>query len=96
MKRKHVIEQIKHTDENGKEFRMAQQLAKILKYSEYRYFLPAIERAKEACVNSSQNTTDHFEDILEMIKHYGALNPVIKNRWVLLLTNILHWKKENA
>ncbi len=62
-----VFEQIKHTDENGNEFWSARELSKILEYSEYRHFLPAIERAKEACFNSRQNTTDHFEDILDMI-----------------------------
>ncbi len=43
-------------------------MAKILEYSEYRHFLPVIERAKEACTNSGQNIADHFEDILEMIE----------------------------
>lgn len=42
-------------------------MAKALEYSEYRHFQPVIERAKEACVNSGQKLTDHFEDILEMV-----------------------------
>ncbi|MEA4936292.1 MAG: DNA damage-inducible protein D [Paludibacter sp.] len=62
-----VFEQIKHIDENGNEFWSARELSKVLEYSEYRHFLPAIVRAKEACFNSGQKILDHFEDILDMI-----------------------------
>ncbi len=61
------FEKIKQIDENGNEFWSARELAKLLKYSEYRHFKPAIEKAKEACVKSGQNCRDHFEDILEQI-----------------------------
>ena len=40
---------------------------KILEYTEYRHFLPVIEKAKIACRNSGQRIEDHFEDILEMV-----------------------------
>jgi len=63
-----IFEQIKRFDENGNEFWSARDLAKVLEYSEYRHFLPAIERAKEACQNSGHNLADHFEDILEMVE----------------------------
>jgi len=62
-----LFEQIKQTDENGNEFWSARDLSKALEYSEYRHFIPVIERAKEACINSGQQLADHFEDILEMI-----------------------------
>ncbi len=62
-----VFEQLKKVDEYGNEYWSARDLSKVLEYSEYRHFLPVIARAKEACVNSGQNTMDHFEDILEMI-----------------------------
>jgi DNA-damage-inducible protein D len=62
-----IFEQIKRLDENGVEYWSARDLSKVLEYSEYRHFLPALERAKEACQNSGQNRDDHFEDILEMI-----------------------------
>lgn len=56
-----LFEQIKQTDENGNEFWSARDLFKALEYSEYRHFLPAIERAKEACTNSGQKLSDHFD-----------------------------------
>lgn len=62
-----LFEQIKQTDENGNEFWSARILSKVLEYSEYRHFLPVLERAKEACQNSGQEVSNHFEDILEMI-----------------------------
>ena len=62
-----VFEAIRQTDEKGNEFWSARDLARVLEYSEYRHFLPVIERAKEACVNSGQPVTNHFEDILELV-----------------------------
>ncbi|WP_191968519.1 DNA damage-inducible protein D [Cellvibrio sp. KY-GH-1] len=63
-----TFESIKALDENGNEFWPARQLAKVLEYSEYRHFLPVLERAREACRNSAQAVEDHFEDILEMVE----------------------------
>ena len=71
---KTIFEQIKETDENGNEFWGARKLSKILEYSEFRHFLPVIERAKEACLNSEQNIEDHFEDYLEMVSIGSGAN----------------------
>jgi DNA-damage-inducible protein D len=62
-----IFEQIKKIDENGIEFWSSRELSKVLEYSEYRHFLPTLERAKEACKNSGYSVSDHFEDILEMV-----------------------------
>ena len=64
-----VFEQIKIIDEKNNEFWEARKLAKILEYSEFRHFLPVIEKAKEACTNSRQKVEDHFEEYLEEIDH---------------------------
>ena len=55
-------------EEEGCEFWSARQLAKVLEYSEYRHFLPVIDKAKEACKNSGNTIEDHFEDVLEMVE----------------------------
>jgi hypothetical protein len=62
-----IFEKIKEIDENGNEFWGARKLSKIIEYSEFRHFLPVIERAKEACKNSNQSIEDHLEDYLEMV-----------------------------
>lgn len=64
-----IFEQIKTTDENNNEFWEARKLAKILEYSEFRHFLPVIQKAKESCLNTKQKVEDHFEEILEEIDH---------------------------
>jgi len=68
---------IRHVDEAIGEYWLARQLAKVLEYSEYRHFVPVIERAKTACQNSDQRVDDHFEDVLGMVGiGSGAQRPV--------------------
>ena len=62
-----LFESIKHVDEAGNEYWTSRAMWKILEYTEYRHFLPVIEKAKIACKNSGQRIEDHFEDILEMV-----------------------------
>ncbi len=62
-----IFEQLKRVDENGNEYWSARELSKVLEYSEYRHFIPVINRAKEACTNSGHDIADHFEDFLEMV-----------------------------
>jgi DNA-damage-inducible protein D len=63
-----TFEGIRNVDADGNEFWLARPLGKVLDYSEYRHFLPVVERAREACRNSGQPEADHFEDILDMVE----------------------------
>lgn len=63
-----TFESIRKLDEDGNEYWLARQLSRVLEYSEYRHFLPVIERAREACRNSGRDSADHFEDILDMVE----------------------------
>jgi DNA-damage-inducible protein D len=62
-----TFEGIRRLDPNGHEYWLARQLARVLEYSEYRHFLPVIERAQTACRQSQHSVGDHFEDVLEMV-----------------------------
>jgi DNA-damage-inducible protein D len=62
-----TFENIKLIGNDGSEFWMARQLGKILDYAEYRNFLPVIEKAKKACVNSGQPVENHFVELHEMV-----------------------------
>jgi DNA-damage-inducible protein D len=62
-----IFEQIKHTDENGNEYWMARQLAKVLEYTDFRNFTSVIEKAKEACRNSNLQVEDHLVELNEVV-----------------------------
>lgn len=62
-----LFEQIKEINENGNEFWGVRKLSKVLEYSEFRNFIPVIEKAKEACKNSEQSLENHFVDFHEMV-----------------------------
>lgn len=63
-----TFEGIRHVDDEGNAFWQARALTKVLDYSEYRHFLPVVERAREACNNSGQPLEDHIEDVLTMVE----------------------------
>jgi len=62
-----TFDAILHRDGQGNEYWLARQLARVLEYSQYRHFLPVLERAREACRNSGQKVADHMEDVLTMV-----------------------------
>ena len=62
-----LFEQIKHIDENGDEFWMARQLAKVLDYTDFRNFVGVISKAVEACNKSGQQVKDHIVEANEMV-----------------------------
>ncbi len=45
----------------------ARELQSVFNYTDWRNFLKVIDKAKEACTNSGEQTTHHFVDINKMI-----------------------------
>ena len=54
-------------EQGGVEYWMARDIQRLLDYTEWRNFLLVIDKAKTACVNSGQNSTDHFVDVNKTI-----------------------------
>jgi len=65
---KKMFEDIRKVREDGKEYWSVRDLAEILGYSEFRNFIPALNKAREACENSGQATHNHFVDFHEMVQ----------------------------
>jgi DNA-damage-inducible protein D len=63
-----VFEEIKRVNDHQSEYWSARQLAKALKYKDYRNFETVLKKAKEACKNSDQPVKDHFGDVTDMIQ----------------------------
>lgn len=74
-----TFEDIRHVDDQNNEFWLARELATVLNYSQYRHFVPVIERAKEACRNSGQSVENHIEDILTMVEIGSGAKRQIKD-----------------
>ncbi|MCK5519584.1 DNA damage-inducible protein D [bacterium] len=62
-----TFDEIKNIGADGSEYWMARQLSKILDYAEFRNFIPVIEKAKKACINSGQSIENHFVEMHEMV-----------------------------
>ncbi len=63
-----IFEKIKKVNEHGMEYWSSRELYKLLGYTEYGKFIPAIERAKKACKHSQQAVNLHFAHVSETQK----------------------------
>ena len=63
-----MFEDIKHIDEEGKEYWLARELQSTLGYHQWRSINDLIVRAKVACKESKYNVDDHFVVQRKMIK----------------------------
>ena len=63
-----LFEDIKHIDENGKEYWLARELMPILEYSKWERFSNAIENAKTSCIKSGYDVNDHFPGVGKMVQ----------------------------
>ena len=62
-----MFENIKHIDEEGKEYWFARELQVVLEYKQWRRFENVINKAKLACKNSSINIDNHFANAGKMV-----------------------------
>lgn len=62
-----IFENIKHINEYGQEFWYARELQVVLKYTQWRRFNEAINRAMESCETSGNIVKDHFAKIGKMV-----------------------------
>ncbi|MGN1152405.1 MAG: DNA damage-inducible protein D [Candidatus Gastranaerophilaceae bacterium] len=65
---KSPFEKIKRISEEGYEYWSARDLYKLLEYSEYRHFLPVIDKVKEALISLGEDIDNHIEDMLDMVE----------------------------
>lgn len=63
-----LFESIKHVNEYGQEFWNARELQIALEYKQWRRFCNVIDKAKEACVNSGNEVSDHFADVGKIVE----------------------------
>src|SRR5438105_5505497 len=72
-----TFERIKRVNERGGEFWSARELGRVLEYTDFRNFITVLNKARQACENSSRPVADHFVDITEMVGiGSGAWRPV--------------------
>ena len=62
-----IFEEIKHIDENGREYWEARELQDVLDYKKWQKFQNVIENAKTACEQSKFIIDDHFTQVGKMI-----------------------------
>lgn len=61
-------ETLQTESETGTEFWLARDLQKLLGYSQWRNFIPVIEKGKESCKNAGFDISDHFAHVRKMVE----------------------------
>lgn len=67
IQQKKLFDDIRHVDENGREFWYARELQEILQYAQWRNFQKVISTAQIACKISQQDVGYHFADVSKTI-----------------------------
>ena len=67
-KTERIFEDIKHIDDEGREYWNARELQHVLGYKEWRKFNGVIEKAKISCETSNNKVIDHFVQVDKIVK----------------------------
>ncbi|MDO4706952.1 MAG: DNA damage-inducible protein D [Porphyromonadaceae bacterium] len=65
---KSIFEELKRSDQDGREYWSARDLGVVLGYKEYRNFMPVVDKAQVACSGSGKPVADHFVEMHEMVQ----------------------------
>lgn len=63
-----LFEKLKHTTKDGVEYWSARELYQHLGYTQWRNFLAAIEKAKEACKQATGDVVANFANVSKIVK----------------------------
>jgi DNA-damage-inducible protein D len=74
---KNIFDKIKKVNEYGQEYWSARDLYKLLGYTEYNKFIPAINRAKESCKNAKQDIFLHFAQVSDPQKSRNQYREIL-------------------
>jgi DNA-damage-inducible protein D len=55
-------------EQDGVEYWLARELQELLRYTDWRNFLNAVEKAKESCKTTGERVFDHFVDVNKMVQ----------------------------
>ncbi len=65
--------------EQGVEFWYARELQELLQYTEWRNFVVAVDKAKEACQKAGQRVAHHFADVSKTVRLGSSADRVIED-----------------
>ena len=74
-----TFEDIKHIDENGREYWYARELMNILQYSNWQNFEKIIDKAIISCKNSNISEFEHFTDVSKLSKRANNAEIMIRD-----------------
>ena len=63
-----TFDKYRHVNEYGEDFWYARDMQQILQYHEWRNFFKVIDKAKQACLNSGQEISNHFVELNKMVE----------------------------
>lgn len=76
---RNIFEEIKKINKYWNEFWSAREFYKVLEYTEYGKFLPAIKKAEKSCETANESVKDHFSQVREMVKIWSWAKREVDN-----------------